>query len=320
MKTTYRSAYGNTSSLELRDVAIPKPKSNELLVKVKATTVNRTDEGVLHGKPFIFRFFAGFPKPRFSATGTDFSGEVVGVGAEVSNFAVGDEVFGFMDHGLGSHAAYFCVAVNQPIFLKPENITHQQAAASLEGAHYAYYFLKQVALEPHHKIMVNGGTGAIGNAIIQMLLARELNVTFTYPTDSFDKILHLKATRKIDYLKEDFTQQNKQFDFVFDAVGKSSFAACKRILNTNGVYISSELGQKGENISLAVWGLIHNGQRVVFPLPGSPRESIPHIKSLLESGKFVPLIDKIYSIESIREAFDYMQTGEKRGNVIISME
>lgn len=320
MKTSYRPTYGNTDVLEIREVSIPEPKTDELLIKVKAASVNRTDQGVLLGKPFIFRFFVGFPKPRILATGTDFSGEIIGKGNDVQDFEVGEEVFGFFDHGLGSHVEYLCISSKHPVFHKPATITHQQAAASLEGAHYAYYFLNRASLKAGDKVMVNGGTGAIGNAAIQMLLDRDIEVTFTYPTDSFEKIKHLKAVRQIDYLKEDFTQQNEQFDFVFDAVGKSSFGACKRILKPHGVYISSELGPKGENIPLAILGLFKKGKRVVFPLPGSPKESIPHIKLLLESGQFVPLIDKVYPLNDIKSAFDYMLTGEKRGSVVVQID
>lgn len=320
MKTTYRPTYSTTDVLEIREVPIPEPKSDELLIKVKAATVNRTDEGVLLGKPFIFRFFVGFPKPRFSATGTDFSGEIIGVGNGVQNFKIGDEVFGFLDHGLGSHAEYFCVSTKHAIFHKPATITHEQAAASLEGAYYAYYFLDKVTLKSGDKVMVNGATGAIGNAAIQLLAERGIDVTFTYPTDSYEKVKHLKAERMIDYLREDFTQQDVQFDFVFDAVGKSSFGACKRILKPNGVYISSELGPNGENIPLAILGLFKKGKRVVFPIPGNPKESISQIKTLLETGKFVPLIDKVYPLEDIKKAFNYMLTGEKQGNVVIRMD
>ncbi|MFT6202911.1 MAG: NADPH:quinone reductase-like Zn-dependent oxidoreductase [Spirosomataceae bacterium] len=320
MKTTYRPTYGNTDLLEIREVPIPEPKADELLIKIKAATVNRTDEGVLLGKPFIFRFFVGFPKPRLSATGTDFSGEIIGKGNAVQDFNIGDEVFGFHDGGIGSHAEYFCISTNRPIFRKPNNISHEQATASLEGAHYAYNFLNKVKLKPGDNVMVNGGTGAIGNSAIQLLSQRDVNITFTYPTDSYDKVKHLKAERMIDYLREDFTQQDVQFDFVFDAVGKSSFGACKRILKPNGIYISSELGPNGENIPLAILGLFKKSKRVIFPLPRSPKESILHIKSLLEAGKFIPLIDRVYPLESIKKAFDYMLTGEKRGSVVISME
>lgn len=319
MKTTFRKNYGGTDSLEIREVPIPQPRAAEVLVKVKATTVNRTDEGVLLGKPFIFRFFAGFPKPRFRATGTDFSGVVVDKGNAVANYEIGDEVYGFLDHGLGTHAEYVCIAVDTPISHKPANISHEAAAASLEGAHYAYYFLEIAKIKPGDKVLVNGATGAIGNAAVQLLLYRGAKVTFTYPTDSYDKVKHLPAEHMIDYLKEDFTQQTDLFDFVFDAVGKSSFGACKHLLNPSGIYISSELGPNGENIPLSIIGLFKKGKRVAFPFPGSPKNSIPVIKRLIEQEQYEPLIDRIYPLAHIGEAFEYVLSGQKRGNVIIAM-
>ncbi len=318
MKIVYRDTYCTAEELEIREVEIPVPGENQILVKVKASTVNRTDEGVLLGKPFIFRFFAGFPKPKYRATGTDFSGEIVGAGKNVVEFKVGQEVFGFLDHGLGTHAEYVCIDKKQPVFLKPKNISHIQAAASLEGAHYAFNFINKVKIEPGTKVFVNGATGAIGNAAIQQLNRMGVKVSFTYPTDSYDKISHLKAVKKIDYKKADFTELSEHYDFVFDAVGKSSFGNCKKLLKEKGVYISSELGSKGENIPLAILGLFQSGKKVIFPFPGSPKYSIPHIINLLETGEFVPLIDRTYPISEIKEAFNYMLSGEKRGNVVIT--
>jgi NADPH:quinone reductase-like Zn-dependent oxidoreductase len=317
MKTVFRHHYGPVSTIEIRDVAIPTPKPGEILVKVKATTVNRTDQGVLLGKPFIFRFFVGFPKPRLSATGTDFSGTVVKVGDQVKSFKSGDDVYGFWDQNIGTHAEYVCINEDMPILLKPQAISFEQAAASLEGAHYAYYFLKRANVKRGDNVLVIGATGAIGNAAVQMLIDQGVHVTFTYPTDSYEKIKHLKAARMIDYLKEDFLSGDTQFDFVFDAVGKSSFGACKKIMKPGAIYVSSELGPRAENIPLALIGLCHSGKRVVFPLPGNPKSSMPFVKALIEKGAFTPLIDRIYNLDEIREAFSYMLTGEKRGNVVI---
>jgi NADPH:quinone reductase-like Zn-dependent oxidoreductase len=315
-----RKGYGPVEGLELVDVPVPVPGENELLIQNKASSVNRTDQGVLLGKPFIFRFFVGYPKPRFLSTGTDFSGIVAGKGKNVSNFKIGEEVYGFSDHNLGSHSEYFCINADQPILQKPSNISHIEAAASLEGAHYAYFFLKKLKITPDSKIMVNGATGAIGNAMIQILNYNNTKVVFTYPTDSFDKVKNLNAVKMIDYKTDDFTQQNEEFDFILDAVGKSSFGACKKILKPHGVYVSSELGPGGENIPLSIWGLFHNKKRVVFPFPNSPKESMPFIKNLLEKGAFKPLIEKTYSISEIQSAFKHMLTGEKRGSIIIDFE
>ncbi len=319
MKTTFRPHYGGTDSLEIREVPIPEPKPTEVLVKVRAATVNRTDQGVLLGKPYVFRFFVGFSKPRLSATGCDFSGVVVGKGTSVDRFAIGDEVYGFLDTGLGTHAEYVCISVDQPIFYKPKNVSHEVAAASLEGAHYAFFFLERVKLKMGDKVLVNGATGAIGNTAVQLLLHRGAKVTFTYPTDSYDQVKYLAADRKVDYLKEDFTNLEDRFDFVFDAVGKSSFGACKHLLKPGGVYLSSELGRHGENIPLSLIGAFQKGKRVAFPLPGSPKNSIPKIKKLVEQGYYAPLIDRVYALDDIDEAFAYVMSGQKRGNVVVSM-
>lgn len=320
IKSTYRKTYCSLDELEVIEKPMPAPKDDEVLVQIKATTVNRTDEGVLLGKPKIFRLFVGFPRPRLAATGTDFSGIVVGVGSKVAEFKTGEEVYGFLDHGLGTHAEYACIPAGSAILHKPEHVSHEEAVASLEGAHYAYFFLNKVSLPEGCKVMVNGATGAIGNAAVQILIERGVNVSFTYPTDSYDKVKHLKAERMIDYLKEDFTEQEPLYDFVFDAVGKSSFGACKRIMKPNGVYISSELGPRGENIPLALLGILKKGKRVVFPLPGNPRVSMLAVRPLLEKGALKPLIDRRYPLSEIQNAFQYMLTGQKRGNVIIDMD
>lgn len=320
MKSTFRKSYGSVNVLTLKELPIPEPKSNEILVKIKASTVNRTDEGGLLGKPYIFRFFVGWPKPRKVATGSDFSGTIVKKGVEVKSFEVGEDIYGFYDAGLGTHAEYACISEEIPIFRKPINISHEQAAASLEGAHYAYYFLERAPLKEGAKVMVNGATGAIGNAAIQMLLARGVELSFTYPTDSYEKVKHLRAMHQIDYLKEDFTKIDAKFDIVFDAVGKSSFGAVKHLLKPQGIYISSELGPKGENIPLSILGLFKKGKKVVFPFPGNPKKSIAYTRDLLESGQFVPLIDRVYPLEQYAEAFSLMLSGQKRGSVILVME
>ncbi|MFV0604413.1 MAG: NAD(P)-dependent alcohol dehydrogenase [Niabella sp.] len=319
IKTTYRKKYCQPDSIEIREIPFPVPKDDELLVQIKASTVNRTDEGVLLGKPKVFRLFVGFPQPRLTATGTDFSGVVIDTGKAVSGFKKGDEIYGFHDLGLGTHSEYVCISVHKPILHKPSNISHEEAAASLEGAHYAYFFLNKISLPKNCRVMVNGATGAIGNAVVQLLIERGARVTFTYPTDSYDKIKHLKAEHMIDYLKEDFTQQDRLFDFVLDAVGKSSFAACKRIMKPHAAYISSELGPQGENIPLSLLGFFKKGKRVIFPFPGHPKKSMTAIKPLLENKTFQPLIDCVYPFAKIRHAYRYMLTGQKRGNIIIAI-
>lgn len=319
MKAAIRTKYGLPDVLRIITPGrIPHPKKDEILVKVKATTVNRTDCSMLTGKPWIIRCFIGLFKPRRPITGTDFSGIVVAIGGDVTNFEINDDVYGFFDGGICSHASYLCVSVKKSVLKKPINITYEQAAASLEGAHYAFYVLDKVNIREGDKVLINGGTGAIGNAALQFLKYYGANVTVTCPTAYVDVLKSIGADRVIDYTKDDFTNLNEQFNFVFDAVGKSSFGKCKPILKSKGIYISSELGHYWQNPLLALLSPFMRGKKVKFPLPYSIHHSMAFINELIEQDKFIPLIDRRYSFEEIPEAFSYVLTGQKKGNVIVS--
>ncbi|MGZ5218440.1 MAG: NAD(P)-dependent alcohol dehydrogenase [Chitinophagaceae bacterium] len=318
MKAATRTKYGPPGILHVKELQIPVPKKNEVLVKVKATTVNRSDCGVLTGKPWMIRLFTGIIKPRLKITGSDFSGLVVAKGDDVNEFNIGDEVYGFFDQGIGSHASYFCVSTKRAILKKPPNITYEQAAASLEGAHYAFYFLEKVVLKKDDKILINGGTGAIGNAALQILKYKGFHVTVTCDTECVPVLQSMGADKVIDYTREDFTKLDEQYDFIFDAVGKSTFGKCKPILKHNGIYISSELGPYWQNPLLALISPFMRGKKVKFPLPFSIQRSMAFINELIEKDQFKPLIDRRYQIDEIANAFEYVMTGQKKGNVVIS--
>jgi len=328
MKTSYRTAYGPPEIVSIREVPVPAPKANELLIRVHLTTVNRTDCGVLSGEPYIFRFFVGWPSPRHKATGTDFAGTVEAIGSKVSGFKVGDRVFGFNDHGCGSHAEYFTFPANGPIGLIPQHVSFNDAVASLEGAHYALNFIRHAhsVIAPGNsdlamdgrKVMVYGATGAIGSAAVQLLRHFGATVTAVCATKHVQKVQALGPDRVIDYLSEDFTQCGEQFDFVFDAVGKSSFGACLPLLGTRGVYLSSELGPGNENLYLPLTTKLRGGPRVVFPIPENIPRTIKLMHELLTSGDFRPLIDCTYTLEQLPEAFHYTASGQKVGNVLLT--
>ncbi len=320
MTAAVRTEYCTPNALQIRTLPVPAPAEDEVQVKVMATTVNRTDCGVLTGKPWLIRCFTGLFSPRHSVTGTDFSGVVMAKGKAVSTFDVGDKVYGFFDQGLCSHAEYVCVATKKAILKKPESISHQQAAASLEGAHYAFYFLDKVKLEAGDKVLINGGTGAIGNAAVQFLKYRGITVTATCETNYISALKAMGADSVVDYSKEDFTRLNEQFNFVFDAVGKSTFGKCRRLLKPNGIYVSSELGPYWQNPLLSIIAPLMPGKKVKFPLPFSIHRSMKYINELTEKGKFRPLIDKHYRLVQIGQAYDYVMSGQKKGNVIISFE
>ncbi|MCG5052138.1 MAG: NAD(P)-dependent alcohol dehydrogenase [Myxococcales bacterium] len=319
MRAVYRTQYGPPEVLRIEERTPPTPRPGELLVKVRATTVNRTDCGSLWGKPFVFRFFTGLPRPRHTATGTDFAGDVVELGEGVSGFARGDRVFGFDDNVAGTHAEFVCFSTRKGVAKIPDGVPYEQAAASLEGAHYALNFMRKVTLGSGCRVLVNGATGAIGSAAVQLLKLRGAHVTAVCASPHVALVASLGADRVIDRTQEDFTQQDDLYDFVFDAVGKSTFGACKRILVARGVYISSELGPGGQNLAFALLSPLSRGKRVVFPLPLDIPGSVVHMQSLLALGKWKPLIDRVYPLEQIAEAFRYVASGQKIGNVVLKI-
>ncbi|MFB0559600.1 MAG: NAD(P)-dependent alcohol dehydrogenase [Candidatus Lokiarchaeia archaeon] len=320
MKAIVRTKYGSPDVLQLKEVEKPTPKDNEVLIRVYATTVNRTDCGILWGKPFIIRFFTGLFKPSSPIPGTDFAGEIEAVGKNVVSYKIGDRVFGFDDNGLGSHSQYMTIQEDKPLSIIPENLNYEHAVASLEGAHYAYNFIKKVDLKSGQKVLVNGATGAIGSAIVQFLKYFGLYVTAVCNTKNIELVKSLGADKIIDYENQDFTQDNEKYEFVFDAVGKSTFSKCKPLLQPAGIYISSELGPKNENLFLALITPLLGGKKVKFPFPRDIKGSIIFIKDLIEQKNFKPVIDRVYSLDKIAEAYNYVASGQKTGNVIITVE
>jgi NADPH:quinone reductase-like Zn-dependent oxidoreductase len=310
MKAVIHTKYGPPDTLHLKDVPKPVPKDDEVLIKVHATTVNRTDSGLIRAKPFFLRLLIGLTKPKNLIPGTEFAGIIEEVGKNVTSFKPGDKVFGFDDQGSRSHAQYMTIPEDKALAKIPGNISYEEAAASTEGAHYAYNFINKVKINNGQKVLVNGASGAIGSAAVQLLKYYGVYVTAVCGTKNVDLVRSLGADKVIDYTKEDFTRDNEKYDFVFDAVGKSSFAKCRRLLKPGGVYISSDLGYMGQNIFLPVITpvispLIGN-TRTVFPFPTGIRGSVLLIRKLIEEGKFKTVIDRKYSLADIIEAFKYV--------------
>lgn len=318
MLAATRSKYGPPDLLTIQEVEKPTPRDNEVLVKVFAATVSRTDCGILWGRPFVLRLITGFPNPRNKVIGTDFAGLVEAVGKKVTSFKAGDRVWGFDDSGLSSHAEYLSFREDKTTDFIPGNISYQQAAASAEGAHYAINFINKIDLKPGQKVLVNGATGAIGSAAVQLLKHFGAEVTAVCNAKDFDAVRSLGADRLIDYTTQDFTQDEHRYHYVLDAVGKSSFGKCKPLLLPDGIYISSELGPRWENTYLPLITKITGGKRIIFPFPLNIKASLQLVKSLLENGEFRPLIDRTYPLAKIAEAFRYADSGQKVGNVMIT--
>lgn len=319
MKAAVYYEYGNPDVIRVEDLTKPVPADNEILIRVLVTTVNRTDCARLRAVPFIMRFFTGLTRPSNPVLGTDFAGVVEEVGRSVTAFRIGDQVFGLNDQGMGSQAEFMVCGNFKFISHMPKSASFRQAAASAEGAHYAINFINKVKLEKDQRVFVHGASGAIGSAMVQLLKYQGLHVTATCSHKNLGLVASLGVDQVIDYEKEDFRAIGETFDYVFDAVGKSTFGECKVLLKPTGTYISSELGPKNQNPLLALVTPLTGGKQVKFPFPYDIKESLSLIKKMMEEGKFEPLIDREYSLADIAKAYAYVETGQKTGNVIINL-
>jgi NADPH:quinone reductase-like Zn-dependent oxidoreductase len=323
VKAIVYTQYGSPEVLQLREVAIPEPKDYEILVRVKATSVNRTDCANLRAKPFFMRFGLGLFKPNKNIPGTEFAGDVVKIGKEVTTFKVGDKVFGFDDSVLSSYAEYMVFPESKGVSTMPAGFNYQKAGACIEGAHYAYNIINKVKLKKGQKVIVNGASGGIGSAAVQLLKYFGAEITAVCNTKNIGLVKSLGAHKVIDYTIEDFTKDSGKYDCVFDTVGKSTFGKCKSLLNPGGVYISSELGPWSQNLFYAlisaIFGRLPGQQRkkVKFPYPPNIKRSVLLIKKLIEAGEFKAVIDRSYPLEEIADAFRYVEKGQKTGNVSI---
>ena len=317
MKASIRRNYCSPSQIGIEKIENPIPKDDEVLIRVYASTVNRTDCANLTANPFIMRFVLGLFKPRKIILGTDFAGEVIEMGKNITSFNIGDRVFGFNDEGAESQAEYI-TTTKDSIFSIPENINYKQAAASLEGAHYAYTFMHKVTIKSGQSILINGATGGIGSALLQFVRQYDVKITATCNTKNSKLIESLGADKIVDYTKVDFTEDNDKYDFVFDAVGKSTFGKCKSLLKKNGCYISSELGPYSQNIFYPLVTSMTR-KKVIFPIPYDKKKTIPYIISHLEKGTFKPVIDREYLLEDISQAYEYVIAGQKTGSVLITI-
>jgi NADPH:quinone reductase-like Zn-dependent oxidoreductase len=320
MKAILHTQYGAPELLRLQDISTPVPKANEMLIKIHASTVNRTDCGFLRGKPFVTRFISGLPNPKYTTLGNEFAGEVEAIGSAVTSFQPGDKVFGYDDAHFGAHAEYKIMAEKDAITTMPDGMIFAEAAPIAEGAHYALCDLRAINIQPGQKILINGTTGAIGSAAVQLAKYFGADVTAVCDTKNIALVTSLGAGRVIDYTEEDFTTISETFNVVYDAVGKSSFGKCKPLLKSGGIYKSTELGAMWQNPFLALITPLLGGKKVLFPIPTISKEDVIFLRDLVEAGKYKPVIDTQYPLEQTVEAFRYVESGQKTGNVVITVE
>lgn len=318
MKAAVRRAYGPPESIQVVSVDPPAPRRDEVLVRVHAASVNRTDCHVLTGRPALMRAFTGWPVPRSPVTGSDFAGEIEATGSAVTSLKVGDRVMGFGGvFGVGTHAQYLAFPEAAGIVKMPAHLSYADAAACLEGACYAAMGITALRPGAGQTALVYGASGAIGVADVQLLKYCGTRVTAVCAGEHGALMRSLGADRVVDYRTEDFTKDPDRYDFVFDAVGKTSFLRCRPLLKPRGIFTSSA---GFANVFWAMVTPLGRGRRVTGVRPGNIRTALQLIAELVEAGRFKPVIDRHYAFEQIADAFQYVASGQKVGSVVLDVD
>lgn len=318
MKAAVSARYGSPDVLEIRQVTKPEPKHDEVLVGVHATTVTRTDCGMLRPHPFFIRLVSGLFRPKLTVLGLDFAGTVEAVGTGVTSFKPGDRVFGMSPDTFGAHAEYLCLPEDGQIATMPAGMRFDEAVIC-EGAWYADTYMKKFSLEPGDRILIYGGSGAIGVAAVQLAKSYGAEVTAVVETRHLDLVRSLGADRIIDYTAQDFAKIGERFDVVFDAVGKTSYFQCRGLLKPDGVFSATDLGPWSQNIWLGPWFSLTGRKRVIFPMPRTSRAFMGYVRNLMETGALRAVVDRHYRLEAIAEAYRYVETAQKTGIVVITV-
>jgi NADPH:quinone reductase-like Zn-dependent oxidoreductase len=320
MKAATIARYGSPGLIEVRDVPKPVPAADEVLVRVHAATVNRTDCGELRF-PALIRLLNGGWRSRRTILGMDFAGTVEAVGAAACMFKRGDRVFGMCPfRNDGAQAEYFCMSETGPIAHMPSNLRFDQAVVC-EGAFYANPAIEHFGLKPGHKILIYGASGAIGTAALQLAKERGAEVTAVVAGQHLDLARSLGADLALDYASDAFNQLGRHFDFVMDAVGKLGIRRWRRLLKPGGTFSTTDLGPWSQNLWLLLWSKVTGSGRVVVPMArrGSGQAFVKVLKDKLERGRFVPVIDRRYPLTAIADAYRFVQTGQKAGVIVIDI-
>jgi NADPH:quinone reductase-like Zn-dependent oxidoreductase len=321
MKAIICTKYGQPDVLQLKEVKNPTPKDNEVLVKVFATTVTTYDcwarsSTAPPGFWLPSRIASGFRKPKQPILGTELAGEIEAVGVDTTRLNVGDQVFGF-SASLGAHAEYMCLP-EEGVAVKPANMTYEEAAAVVQGGLTALYFLRKGNIQSGQKILIFGASGGIGTYAVQLAKYFEAEVTGVCSTPKSEMVKSLGADKVIDYTKEDFTKNAQTYDIIFDTVGKTSVSRSIRSLKENGFYIFATFGLP--MLVQVLWLLRKSSKKAIFGVLEERPEDLIFLKELIEAGKIRSVIDRRYPLEQVAEAHRYVETGHKKGNVIITVE
>src|SRR2546429_2028666 len=324
MKAVVYDMYGPPEVLHLEDVERPVPKDDEVLIKIHATTGNRLDchtreANRSNGRVVMVlsRLVSGVRAPRQRILGSELAGTVVQAGSAVSEFTVGDRVFGLTGIRFGAHAEYRCMQESARIAHIPESMTFEQAAPMCDGALNALWCLRLADLEKRPKVLIYGASGAIGTAAVQLARHFKADVTAVCNTKNLELITSLRAGTAMHYTTEDFTKNGETYDVIFDAVGKQTFARCRGSLRPGGAYLATD---GFRNIALAVWPSRFGDKKVIFKLPPVYRKGdVVLLKDLAEKREYRPVIDSVYPLEQVIAATKYVETKQKTGNVVLSV-
>jgi NADPH:quinone reductase-like Zn-dependent oxidoreductase len=322
MKAIVYSKYGPPDVLQLKEVEKPIPKSNEILIKIFTVVVGIEDTMQREGKPYFGRVFVGFTKPRKPILGTEFSGEIEAVGKEVKLFKKGDKIFGATGASFGCYAEYMCMREEGFLSIKPPNITYEEAAPVC-GALAAWNFLKAKAnIQSGQKVLINGASGSIGSAAVQIAKVFGAEVTGVCSTANLELVKSLGADNVIDYTNEDFTKNGQTYDVILDVEGKRSFSQCKNSIKKRGFYLTTY--PRLSVLLQMFWTTMFNSKKVKFSATGllPVYERLSFLKELIKlfkEGKLKTIIDRSYSLEQIVEAHQYVEKGHNKGNVVITM-
>ncbi len=318
MRAVVHDRYGPPEVLRLEEVERPDPNEDEVLIRIRATTVNRTDCHIRRADPFFWRFFSGLRRPRQRILGSELAGEVEAVGAAVSNFAVGDRVFGISGR-FGANAEFICLPASARVAHMPTGMSFEEAASICDGGLSSLGIIRRADLQAGQRILVYGASGAIGTAAVQLASYFGAEVTAVCNTKNVELMRTLGAAGVVDYTREDFTKNGELYDVIVDAVGKHSFRRCRRSLKSGGLYIETDLGFMWHVPVLAVITRWVGTKRVTLPIPKYTQNDVVFLRERIEAGDYRAVVDRSYPLEDVVEATRYVETEQKTGNVVLSV-
>jgi len=330
MNAIVYTEYGPPAVLQLKEVAKPTPKENEILIRIQAASVGYGDLLARNFKdvsprdfnmPFPFwllsKVYFGISSPKITILGSEFSGEIESVGVDVTRFREGDQVFGYLGQSMGAYAEYLCIPEDGVVAIKPANMTYEEAAAIPMGAIMALFLLRKVNVQRGEKVLINGASGGIGSAAVQIAKSFGAEVTGVCGTPRLEFVKSLGADKVIDYTQEDFTQSGESYDLIFDVLGKGSFARAKSALKTNGRYLYASFKMK--QLFQMLWTSMTGSQKVICAMAPGSVEDLMSVKELIEAGKIKVIIDRDFPLEQAAEAHQYVESGQKKGPIAITV-